>query len=458
MKVVIIMQCPKCNMKVADGAKMCLHCGTQFTYTQVQPDTQVLPEATGEIQCPNCQAFVSGASQFCTNCGARLKTNVQQAPNQQYRDLPQGQTPVQQFSTNSGTIQANAQVLKSHAQWAQDQEDRIKYQKAYFGKDYQKVTTSNFSFSTFILGIPYLLIHKLYSVAIEWFVIGIIAATVITILSVILFFFRPIIDIGAFCFYFYFSIVFARKFYPACLERANREINAIMAMTNDEEERLRLCKKAHKPSYIWLTVTILLIISPFLLSFWNASQDMNNTRQYSFENIAESYLSEVKNGALANNLQCGDKDISSSPAGMYFYSFTTATGTTATDLMLSRYKSPWGNANVTGQVLIYKKIDDFGEIYDVAIVLVDEAGRGIGEFSANGTPEKAISRNNLKHDHVATKDGKNRKLYYTKASVGTDKALNIDTAPTTKTLWDDKELGKDMGITTNPIACKIIDN
>ena len=455
------MQCPKCNMNVADGAKMCLHCGTQFTYSQVQPDTQVLPGATGEVQCPNCQAYVSGSSQFCTNCGQQLKQHTSQAPAQQYRDLPQGQTPVQQFSTNQGIIQANAQVIKSQAEKNRDQEERIKYQKAYFGKSYERVTTSSFSFPTFLFGIPYLLIYKLYSEAINWFVTLIIVAVVTGLLSIVLFFISPIISLGVLGFQIYLGIKFAKKFYPAYLERANREINEIMQKTTDEEERLRLCKKANRPSYIWLTVFILLLISPIALEMYSSRKStewIDSSRQDTFANTAEMYLYGVKNEALGNNLQCGDKDISSSPAGMYFYPFTTATGTTATDILSSGGKSSWGSIDVAGQVLIYKTVDEFGEKYDTAIALVDANGRGIGEFNTSGNPTKLISKDNLKHELVSGKDGDNRKLYYSKASVGTDKALNIDTAPTTKTLWDDKELGKDMGINTNPIACKIIDN
>ena len=127
-------------------------------------------------------------------------------------------------------------------------------------------------------------------------------------------------------------------------------------------------------------------------------------------------------------------------------------------------KSLWQEKNISGQVYIYKKDSPNSQhfAYEYAIVLVDEDGRGVGEFDSNGKPIVVINSNDIKPSKVYTEDGDNRKLYYNILKAGKDEALNVLTAPTLETKWNGMSFSQKMGYDgispVNPIACKIKSN
>ena len=120
------MQCPNCQMNIKDDSQFCIHCGTRFsnsmstTVSQVQNTVPVQPSI-----CPKCQQPIQAGSKFCTNCGLQLATNQVSAP-----------------STPDQILQQNQQALVN------EQNERDKYLRAYFGSSYDKVMNSNFSIGT----------------------------------------------------------------------------------------------------------------------------------------------------------------------------------------------------------------------------------------------------------------------------------------------------------------------
>lgn len=198
------MKCPKCNMNIKDDARMCIHCGTQFSSTLTSPEQKQLGI------CPNCKASIELGIQFCTQCGAKINQEM-------VNTMPQVQV-------------------------APANDDR--YLKAYFGSRYDSVMKYSFSIGTLFFGWLWLLIYGLFKPALNLFLIvfginfvtiiieGLIGGQIISLLGVVV--------------QIYFVIQYAKDFSSFRIEKANNEIEEILRNYQDENERLEMCKKKGK--------------------------------------------------------------------------------------------------------------------------------------------------------------------------------------------------------------------
>lgn len=432
------MQCPNCKMNISDSSRICLHCGLQFN--QIQSSSGV---------CPNCKASVNPTDQFCISCGTNLASASASVSTSQVAQ----QTPQQQVGVPF--VKQNNAINKEP------------YLRAYFGKSYDHDMTSHFSIGTFFLEWFWLAFYRLYgdafSMVLTQIGVGIALFVVLLVLNLIGINLSSISSGLSFAASIYISIIYAKKFPESYYKRADKKISEILEKTTDENERLKLCKKAGKPNFL---VPIIIFLAPLiivpLLVLPATMNTIDKTRINVFADEAQTYINEVRTLVLFDKLDCGGV-ISALPSGMYYYSFTTANGDSSV-VFEQPAKSPWQDKNISGQVYIYKRSSPYSQkgVYDYAIVLVDEDGRGIGEFDSNGKPMLVINSNNIMSSSVSVKDGNNRKLYYNISKDGTDEALNVLTAPTLETKWNDMSFSQMMtydGISPiNPIACKMNSN
>lgn len=105
-------------------------------------------------------------------------------------------------------------------------------------------------------------------------------------------------------------------------------------------------------------ITIMGIL--MMVAIPSVSRTIENARRDTFANIAHEYVNAIRNGVLADNIECqvtagGTKTVASAtPDGWYYFVIdTTAQGTR--DLMESGGKSPFGNAELKGYVLWHKQ-------------------------------------------------------------------------------------------------------
>ena len=98
-------------------------------------------------------------------------------------------------------------------------------------------------------------------------------------------------------------------------------------------------------------ITIMGIL--MMVAIPSVSRTIENARRDTFADIAHEYLNAVRNGVLADNIECNSTVASATPDGWYYFAIdTTAQGTK--DLMESGGKSPFGNAEMKG-VILWKK-------------------------------------------------------------------------------------------------------
>lgn len=423
------MQCPNCKMNIKDGSQFCMHCGSRFSNSPVPQAQTVMPSV-----CPNCNAPVQAGASFCVKCGNRISN---------------GQSP-------------NGMVMQPQIQVNNGQNDIEKYQRAYFGKSYDRVMDSSFSLGVFFFDWVWLVVFGLYSTAVKLFLTHIGINILARVLGLVLGSLSGILAFGA---NIYVSYLYASEFSNSRLDKANKEIDNILRTTQNEEERLRLCKKASRNvTGIIIVVSIILVLVIgfgvlFMASIASAASAIDDSKKDTFMDTSRVYINATKNAVLADEIKCGGEVISKKDEGVYYYPFTTKNGTSATFLTELGGKSSWQSEDVAGQVYIYKTKVEGVDRYSYAVVLVDAEGRGIGSFDYNGKPEKVLSDSILSRSDVFDRDGDNRKVYFEKASVGTVEALTSETAPTLSTKWDDKtlsELTKSDGtkITNAPIACE----
>ena len=447
------MLCPTCNMNIKDDAQFCIHCGTQFSNSPApqgqaiqqgvqsnqpnhpgQPVQQTLPQNN---TCPKCNMALQPGASFCTNCGAQL-----------------------------GTVQPFAQVTQTAAQ---KQDEREKYYQAYFNNKYHEVAQKGFSFGTFFLGCLWLMCFKLYSEAGTWFLI-LIGLYIVTAILVRLLAFTLIIPIiiliADIIIIIRMAVNYAKDFTSMRIAKASNEIDNILRLTDDEDERIRLCKKAGKPNYIacFIILNIILGCIGVIFSVFSSTfESIEDTRKDEFASTAEEYVSEVKTAAVADELKCGEVFSKLEP-GIYYYPFTTANGDSAEKILSTGGKSPWQNKNVSGQVIILKMVKDFdphnyvGVFYGV--VLVDEDGKGVGSFDSSGHPTSVDSDSHISRIDVNASNGDYRKTFYDKTKSGSTQAFK-KTAPKLSTIMNGTTLEKLMqqnGIKSvkEPVACDIV--
>ena len=188
------------------------------------------------------------------------------------------------------------------------------------------------------------------------------------------------------------------------------------------------------------------------------SRTIENSRRNTFLNTAKSYINAIKNSVAADELKCDGDYVSAVGEGYYYYAFKTKSDdNSAKDLMEQGGKSSWGNADVVGHVYIYKTVtaattsSPAKQNYNYAIVLVDSAGRGIGEFTDTFVPSKVLDERYLERSSVNTVDGSNRKNFYDAESADSGLATKVATA---STVWLVNG-SETSGIGKAPVKCQI---
>lgn len=431
------MQCPNCKMNIKDDAQFCIHCGTKFSTPVSVPVNQVQSAVPAQSSvCPNCQAPIQAGAQFCTNCGTALTTNQGAAT-----------------ATPDQILQQQQQVLIN------EQNEREKYLRAYFGSSYDRVMDASFSIGTFFFGWFWLLIYKLYSLAGKMFITEIGIGFVANIIGAFSKNLGSLFSSGA---GIYLSVMYAREFSSAYVARANQEIDAILKTVSNEDERIKECKKAGGPSILGIIIAVAIVgLFVFIIfgGIFAASGSIDNSRKDTYVDTARAYTNVIKNAVAADEIKCGNV-YSKLEAGVYYYSFTTASGSSASKILEQGGKSPWGNGNVSGQIIILKNVQGSYSRTEYAIVMVDEEGRGIGSFDNLGHPTEVVSELDLRRNSVKTNDSDNRKNFYNLTKLG-DKASFEKTAPTLATSWSGTSIeamlyNKGIESPKQPVACEIV--
>ncbi len=275
------MQCPKCGNKVSEGSRCCLHCGTMME--------QVIA------------ANQNGAVNQPTN-GFTQQTN-------NFNSVNQPQQPMQQNMQQQGYVQPTGIVQQSSGR-----DDKIKeYYKYYFGKSYNKVINSNFSLGTFFFSPLWLLGYKLYSQAVSYF-FTMLALDVVSFL--ILFFgailLGPLVSVISLIFFIIIIVIsvrYAKSFYSDRLMKANNDIRTIMNNTENEEERIRMCKDAGKPIYPilflvalpWILALVAIVLSIFG-SVHSTTLVIDNSRKDSVVDKAREYIFITRSDILSGKV------------------------------------------------------------------------------------------------------------------------------------------------------------
>ena len=111
-------------------------------------------------------------------------------------------------------------------------------------------------------------------------------------------------------------------------------------------------------------ITIMGIL--MMVAIPSVSRTIENSRRDTFANIAHEYVSTIRNGVLADNIECVTEydatkyiTASATPDGWYYFHIDTMDQGTQ-DLMESGGKSPFGNAEMEGYVLWHKATKNKG--------------------------------------------------------------------------------------------------
>ena len=107
-------------------------------------------------------------------------------------------------------------------------------------------------------------------------------------------------------------------------------------------------------------ITIMGIL--MLVAIPAVTRTIENTRRDTFVSTTKSYINAMKNSVAADEIYVFNSPISAAKEGYYYYSFCTDASdddckeltNSVSDLMDQGGKSPWGNANVKGYILIHK--------------------------------------------------------------------------------------------------------
>lgn len=138
-------------------------------------------------------------------------------------------------------------------------------------------------------------------------------------------------------------------------------------------------KRLNKKGFTLIELLAVIVIMGVLMivAIPAVSRTIENARRDSFADTAKEYINAVRNAVLADNISCkvnGNNVVASATPGnttgqVYYYAFATGTKvagsyndrdlltTTASDLMESGGKSPFGNAEIEGTVQWFKQVD-----------------------------------------------------------------------------------------------------
>lgn len=134
------------------------------------------------------------------------------------------------------------------------------------------------------------------------------------------------------------------------------------------------------------------------------SRTIDNSRRDTFITTTQSYINAVKNAVAADEIYCGSSSISAREDNFYYIRFDSFSG----DIMEKGGKSSWGNNDVKGVIIIRKKTENNQANYSYYIIIVDEAGHGIGE--GKSAIARVIGESELNRDSVKLSD--DLKKYY----------------------------------------------
>ena len=132
-----------------------------------------------------------------------------------------------------------------------------------------------------------------------------------------------------------------------------------MIILKCKENRKRVnkfMKKINSKGFTLIELLAVITIMGILMmvAIPSVSRTIENSRRDTFANIAHEYINAIRNGVMADNIECGSDATgwvvaSATADGTYYFSIdTTQQGTK--DLMESGGKSPFGNAEMQGYV------------------------------------------------------------------------------------------------------------
>lgn len=150
-------------------------------------------------------------------------------------------------------------------------------------------------------------------------------------------------------------------------------------------------------------ITIMGIL--MMVAIPSVSRTIENSRRDTFANIAHEYINAVRNGVLADNIECfpnaagatlGEGVVASAtPDGTYYFKIDTTDQNTK-DLMESGGKSPFGNAEMKGYIKWVKTSSlnsrgDYKTKTKYTMVLTDTGKHGFKDE----LEEASIKRSNI---------------------------------------------------------------
>lgn len=147
-------------------------------------------------------------------------------------------------------------------------------------------------------------------------------------------------------------------------------------------------------------ITIMGIL--MMVAIPSVSRTIENSRRDTFATVAKEYVGAIRNGVLADNIECYTEHstsayvtASATPDGWYYFHVDTADQGTK-DLMESGGKSPFGNAEIEGYILWHKTTKNKGSDNQTPITtyyarLVDSGKHGFDEWLG----EESIKRANI---------------------------------------------------------------